>query len=139
MTPPQEVAAWVAETDVGVVGHVSLHETGAPVTLATAAARAGRAPDQLAVVARLFVGPTGRRGGVARALLAAAVADAHARGLQPVLDVATQLTAAVALYESCGWRRAGVVTIEFADAPGLDCYVYVGPPAPPPRGAVTRR
>jgi len=145
MAPPQELAAWVAETDSGLVGHVALHRTGAGVTMAMAAAHAGRASDELAVVARLFVGPAARRGGAARALLHKAVADAHGRGLRPVLDVATHFGAAVDLYESCGWRRAGVVTIEFDGAefdhaPSLDCYVYVGP-APPGQAAadVTRR
>jgi GNAT superfamily N-acetyltransferase len=143
MAPPQELAAWVAETDSGVVGHVALHRTGAGVTMAMAAAHTGRASEQLAVVARLFVGPAARRGGAARALLHRAVADAHARGLQPVLDVAMQLGAAVDLYESCRWRRAGVVTIEFDgaefdEAPSLDCFVYVGPAPSEDAADVTR-
>jgi len=140
LAPPHELAAWVAETDGTVVGHVALHETGSPMTMALASPHTGRAPDGLAVVARLLVGPAARRGGAARALLERAAADAHGRGRQPVLDVATHFAAAVGLYESCGWVRAGAVTIEFDDAPRLDCYVYVGPaPARGTDGAVTRR
>ena len=139
MAPPQELAAWVAETDSGVVGHVALHRTGARVTMAMAAAYTGRSSDRLAVVARLFVAPAARRGGAARALLQRAVADAQGRGLQPVLDVATHFGAAVDLYESCRWRRAGVVTIEFDDAPSLDCYVYVGPAPSEQAADITRR
>jgi hypothetical protein len=55
------------------------------------------------------------------------VVDAHGRGRQPILDVATHFDAAIALYESCGWDRAGEVTIELSDEPSLQCYVYIGP------------
>ena len=59
----------------------------------------GAEPDALALVARVLVRPSARRSGVGHALLEVAVADAHRRGLRPILDVATQLRGAVALYE----------------------------------------
>jgi GNAT superfamily N-acetyltransferase len=137
--PPQELAAWVADEDGAVVGHVALHDAGAEVTMALGTRHTGRPPEQLALVARLLVGAPARRGGVARALLATAVAGAHDRGRRPILDVATHLDAAVGLYESCGWERAGEVTIEFDDEPNLRCYVYVGPaPGPEDAGVTTR-
>jgi GNAT superfamily N-acetyltransferase len=77
-----------------------------------------------------MVGPAARRGGVARALLETAAAGAHHRGRRPVLDVATQLRAAVRLYESCGWERAGEVVIEIDGEPDLPCSVFVGPDLP---------
>ncbi len=127
LSPPQEVAAWVAEDGAEVVGHVALHARGAPVTMRVAARHAGAEPDALALVARVLVRPSARRAGVAHALLEVAVADAHGRGLRPILDVATQLRGAVALYESRRWERAGEVTIEVPGEPDLQCYVYVGP------------
>ncbi len=57
----------------------------------------------------------------------AAAADAAARGLHPVLDVDTGLTAAIALYESAGWTRAGEITVRFRDGNTLNEYVYLGP------------
>jgi GNAT superfamily N-acetyltransferase len=137
--PPQELAAWVADVDSALVGHVALHDTGAGVTMALGTRHTGTPPQQLALVARLLVGAPARRRGVARALLATAVAGAHARNRRPILDVATHLDAAVGLYESCGWDRAGEVTIEFDDQPSLQCYVYIGPaPGQANRAPVTK-
>ena len=127
LSPPQQLAAWVAEADGAVVGHVALHRTGAGVTVAAAARHLGVAPDAVAVVARLMVGPGARRAGAGRLLLDTAAAEAGRRGLHPVLDVATELRAAVALYEGAGWERAGAVTISPTPEPDLDCYVYVAP------------
>ncbi len=127
LSPPQQLAAWVAEDGGVAVGHVALHRTGARATVRLAARHAGREPRQLAVVARVVVSPTARRAGVGRALLDVAVGDAHGRGLHPILDVATHLRGAVSLYESCGWDRAGEVTLDVEGEPGLQCYVYVGP------------
>ena len=130
LSPPQELAGWVAEVDGTVVGHVALHDTGASATMACAARHAGRDPRHLAVVARVLVHPQARRGGVARALVDTAVVEAHRRGRRPVLDVATHFGAAVALYESAGWERAGEVTITVDGEPDLPCYVYIGPHLP---------
>jgi GNAT superfamily N-acetyltransferase len=127
LAPPQELAAWVAEIDSAIVGHAALHLAGAGVTMALAARHTGRPPEQLALVARVLVGPTARRSGVARSLLATATADAQHRDRHPILDVATHFRAAIGLYESCGWDRAGEVTIHVGDEPSLQCYVYVGP------------
>lgn len=132
LSPPQHLTAWVADVNRMVVGHVALHDTGAPVTMACAARQAGRDPADLAVVARVLVHPEARRGGLGRALVDRAVVDAHRRGRRPVLDVATHFGAAVALYESAGWERAGRVTITVDGEPDLACYVYVGPDVPTP-------
>jgi len=131
LSPPQQLAAWVADADGAVVGHVSLHRTGAAVTVAAAARYLGVAPGDVAVVARLMVGPGARRSGAGRRLLDTAAAEARRRGLHPVLDVATELEAAVALYERAGWERAGEVTIRLKTEPDLDCYVYVAPRSDP--------
>jgi len=139
MAPPQQLAAWVAGADSRVVGHVALHDTGAEETMALATRHTGRSPESVVLVARLLVGPAARRGGVGRALLDAAVDGAHARGRQPVLDVATSFVGAVHLYEACGWQRAGEVTLEIGDEPSLRCCVYVGPAVPGQSRAVTTR
>ena len=129
-TGPQVLTAWVAVADGEIVGHVALHETGASATMASAARATGWPAERLVVVSRLLVAPTVRRGGIGRQLLGTAVAEAHAGGRWPVLDVATQFDGAVALYESQGWIRAGVVTFRFRDGTGTRdarSFVYVGP------------
>jgi RimJ/RimL family protein N-acetyltransferase len=66
-------------------------------------------------------------------LLGHAIAEAHTRNRWPVLDVAAQFDAAIALYESCGWTRAGRVTFPFRDGGTMreaDSLVYLGPEPP---------
>lgn len=139
MVPPEQLAAWVAEIDTTVVGHVALHATGANDTVNLAARHTGRRAEELAVVARVLVSPTARRIGVGHALLDTAVNGAHERGQVPILEVAVHFDAAIGLYESCGWDRIGEVTIQFAQEPSLQRYVYVGPEPFEQRAAVTRR
>jgi ribosomal protein S18 acetylase RimI-like enzyme len=140
MVPPEQLSAWVAEIDSQVVGHVALHATGANDTVDLAARHTAKAPEDLAVVARVVVSPTARRIGVGHALLDTAVTGAYERGQHPILEVAVHFDAAIGLYESCGWNRVGEVTISFPDEPSLHRYVYIGPtPAQEQAAAVTRR
>jgi hypothetical protein len=48
-----------------------------------------------------------------------------------VLDVDTQLSGAIALYESAGWARAGTVGVRFRDGRELTEHVYLAPESPP--------
>ena len=127
MCSSDALCAWVAEHDGTIAGHVALHSESLPVVMETAARALDVDRSELAVVARLIVDPTLRRSGVGRALLETAAADARRRGLHPILDVATHYDAAVALYEWCGWRNAGEVTMVFGDGSQLQSYVYLAP------------
>jgi GNAT superfamily N-acetyltransferase len=127
LAPSDPYGCWVAEQDGEVLGHVALVPRGLPATLEVAAGALGRPADQLAVVARLLVSPRARGRGAGRMLLAAATAEAAARGLRPVLDVDTDLAPAIALYESMGWTCAGAVTVRWGDGRTLTEYVYLGP------------
>lgn len=110
LTPPSLLAAWVAERDGRVVGHVGLSRSGAgDVAPGLWDARAGVDVDGTAVVNRLFVAPSARGHGIAALLMARAVGEARHRGLHPVLDVVASDTAAVALYERLGWHLLGTV------------------------------
>ncbi|WP_344445789.1 GNAT family N-acetyltransferase [Kitasatospora nipponensis] len=128
---PDELAAWVAlgppadgagpadpgdRADPGapagapvVLGHVSLCRGAASSAGAVWAERFGGEADGTGAVARLFVAPEARGGRLGARLLAAAVAQARAWELRPVLDVVTTGTAAVRLYRALGWRLVATV------------------------------
>jgi GNAT superfamily N-acetyltransferase len=129
LTPAGQVAAWVAEDDGQLSGHVALVQGVRYECLLQATGRDAR---ELGGIARLYVDPGIRRKGLARALLEAATSHALARGLQPVLDVVDDSQPAIALYERSGWELAGTETATWLTpdgiAPTLRC--YVGPKAP---------
>jgi GNAT superfamily N-acetyltransferase len=96
--------------------------------MAMACEALGTDAEGLVVVARLLVGPDRRHRGIGTLLLAQATAEATGLGLQPILDVATHLTAAIALYESLGWHRLATVMVGLGD---LQLAEHVYCPKPP--------
>ena len=124
LTPRSIVAAWVAEHDGEIGGHVALvrglhiecllRATGLP-----AAALGG--------IVRLYVDPGFRRRGLARALLDTAACAAAEHDLKPVLDVVADSAPAVALYEQAGWQLVGTQPATWTDPDGsvplIRCYV----------------
>jgi GNAT superfamily N-acetyltransferase len=102
-----EDAAWVAELDGRVVGHVAVSRVGPGLEADLWTAGAGRPRDELAAVSVLFVDHTVQGQGVGRALLAAAVAAIRESGRLPVLDVVQETPAAVELYRRTGWQVVG--------------------------------
>jgi GNAT superfamily N-acetyltransferase len=126
LVSPDAYRAWVAERSGVVLGHVALHPRSSDLVMALASETLRRPVDELAVVARLLVAPDARGSGAGRALLEVAAEDARTRGLWPVLDVATDLRAAVALYDASGWICAGAVTVPLGPALSLDELVYLG-------------
>ncbi|HEX3958915.1 MAG TPA: GNAT family N-acetyltransferase [Trebonia sp.] len=129
---PARTVPVVADLNGEVVGHVALLPHGLRHVLEIAGSALGRPEAQLAVVGRLFASPRVRGRGAGRMLLDTAAAEAASRGLGPVLDVDTDLAPAIALYESSGWVRAGMVTVRFSAEHSLDEYVYLGPCQLPP-------
>lgn len=120
--------AWVAEEDGVVTGHVALHRRSSKPVLDLASRALGLPTDHLGVVARLMVDPGHRGQGIGRALLETATVGSWERGLWPVLDVVVDSAAAIALYERCGWTRAGMVTVTFrSGGVRLDEAVFLGP------------
>jgi GNAT superfamily N-acetyltransferase len=124
LVPAGLVAAWVAEDDGRLAGHVGLiHGVRSPCLLRAT----GRDAGELGGIARLFVDPAARRKGLARALLDAAAGHARTRGLQPVLDVVAGSEPAIALYERSGWELAGTETATWVtpagSSPTLRCYI----------------
>ncbi|GAA3837455.1 GNAT family N-acetyltransferase [Streptomyces coacervatus] len=131
LTPRSLLAAWVAKLDGRVVGHVGLSRGGrGDVAPGLWGARAGVGAEAAAVVSRLFVSPEARGHGLGAALMARAVAEAHGRGLHPVLDVvAASDTAATALYERLGWELLDVVEQRWSPDQVVTLRCYAAPSA----------
>ncbi|MGW1671506.1 GNAT family N-acetyltransferase [Streptomyces sp. NPDC002324] len=130
LTPPSLVAAWVAELDGRIAGHVGLARSGAgDAAPGLWSGVTGMGVDRTAVVGRLFVAPSARGRGLGASLLARAGAEARRRGLQPVLDVVASDTAAAALYERLG--RQFLATVEQRWGPDrtvtVRCYAAASP------------
>ncbi|WP_329396020.1 GNAT family N-acetyltransferase [Streptomyces melanogenes] len=129
LAQPSLLAAWVAELDGRVAGHVGLSLSGTgDVAPGLWSARAGVGPDATAVVSRLFVAPGARGHGIGRLLLGRAVSEARARGRHPVLDVVASDTAATALYERLGWELLAEVEQEWGprQTVAVRCYAAGG-------------
>ncbi len=127
------LGAWVAEDDSGVLGHVALHPSSAKEVMDLAVLASGVAADRIAVVARLLVAPEARRRGTGRALLEKATQEAARLGRRAVLDVVEDHTAAIRLYEDCGWTRAGQVDWALPGDLPLREFVYLAPIGPTPQ------
>lgn len=106
VSTPDALGAWVAESDRGIVEHVALQPKSSPAVMALACDATERSPDQLCVVARLFVAPSHRREG---------------------FDVAAHFGGAIRLYENAGWTRVGRVTVAVPDDEPQEELVNVGP------------
>ena len=98
-------AAWVAEIDGHVVGHVCWTRPADPATAAVAACAAahGVAAAELGWVSTLFVAPGSGGHGVGRRLLATAVDAIRGADRRPCLEVVDLNPVAARLYRSAGW------------------------------------
>lgn len=127
----EALGAWVAVESDTLVGHVALHRRSSKAVMSLAAEALGADAGSMAVVARLLVRPGQRRQGIARLLLSVATGDAVRLRRQPILDVATQFSAAIALYEAAGWQRLGTVVVLLGDIELAEhVYSYTGPGRP---------
>lgn len=99
-----EEAAWVAELDGRLVGHVSVGRPRADLAEAFAGATGA---GEVATVSVLFVDRSAQGSGAGGRLLDTAVSWARERGRLPVLDVFPSHGAALAVYRHRGWREIG--------------------------------
>lgn len=117
-------AAWVAEVDGCVAGHIAVAPGygGSEIEAAT-----GRPAAQTLGITRFFVGPEGRGTGAASALLDAVDQYAATHNLALALDVIDVNQSAIRLYERRGWRRIGAHQTDWfgADGPHPTVFVYV--------------
>ena len=122
---PRAEAAWVAEVDEIIVGHVAVHQTTGIRAMDVASSISGVAKERLRVVARLLVDPCYRGQGIGSNLLRTATDYILTSGFQPMLDVGAAFSPAIRLYESNGWGRVGEVRVQLSDGSALDEIVYV--------------
>lgn len=127
LASPSETAAWVAELDGEIVGHVAVHQSGDEPTFPLARQATGRPPERLGVLARLMISPRARRRGLARGLIETATAYADEHDLRLVLDVLQETGDAIQLYERLGWRRLGELILPLDGWPDLQLWVYLSP------------
>jgi ribosomal protein S18 acetylase RimI-like enzyme len=141
LSPPSQLASWVAELGGHVVGHLALSSAG-PDDIAPALWSSGEAtrPGGTAVVSRLYVAPAARGHRIGALLMAQAVRQAQRSGLHPVLDVVASDTAAAALYERLGWSLLGVVDRNWGPEQTVTIRSYAAPESSARSlGAVTER
>ncbi|RKT16600.1 ribosomal protein S18 acetylase RimI-like enzyme [Streptomyces sp. 1114.5] len=128
LTPDGLLAAWIAESQGRLAGHVGLARS-APGDLAPAlwSHRTGGPPALSAVIGRLYVAPGARGQHIGARLLARAVLHARALGLHPVLDVLATDTAAVALYRHLGWTHLGSGDQQWASGRTVTVHCFAAP------------
>lgn len=131
--------SWVAVLDDELAGQVSLATAAGDHAEEVWTSALGQQPGELAVVKRLFVEPALEGRGIGRLLLDTSVAEAHRRGLRPVLDVTTASTAALALYKRAGFSVIGTIDALWSRGEvHLTCLAGPPPPAEPPEGPPAR-
>ncbi len=104
---PTELAAWVAELDGRVVGHVAIVSVGDDELGRMWADAHGVPVDRLRCISVLFADRRLPRRGIGSALLAHATEQALIGGGAPVLDVVAGHHEPVTLYLSRGWLEIG--------------------------------
>ncbi|WP_229877351.1 GNAT family N-acetyltransferase [Streptomyces bluensis] len=123
------LAAWVAELDGRLIGHVSLSRSREGDLAARLwSERNGVRRELATVVSRLFVAPQARGHGIGALLIGRAVEEAQRLGLHPVLDVVTSDTAAVALYERLGWELLATVEQQWSPHQTVAIHCYAAAP-----------
>lgn len=107
---PNPIGQWTALRNGSPIGHVAVLRPsptdGAPALLEE---QQGVNLVDIAVVARLFVAPNARGGGVGNELLGKAERAAHLHGYRLVLDVLDKDRAAIAMYKARGWAALGAI------------------------------
>jgi ribosomal protein S18 acetylase RimI-like enzyme len=121
------IAAWVAELDGSIVGHVAIMRPHGEDAVSLWMQQSGDNEDQIAVLARLFVVKTARKHAAGERLMQAAMSYGSEHGIRLVLDVMTKDAAAIRLYERLGWCEIGRAPHHYGDGQSIDAVCYVAP------------
>lgn len=127
LSPEGLLAAWVAELDGNVVGHVAINSPQPGEEVARLwRKKSGYDDSDIGVLARLFVAREARTASAGKRLMEAATAYAQERHLRLVLEVLTKDAAAIRLYERLGWQRIGEAVHTFGGKQ-VDAVCFVAP------------
>ncbi|WP_433301040.1 GNAT family N-acetyltransferase [Actinoplanes sp. CA-030573] len=129
MYPAGLMAAFVASEPKGLLGHAAVCEPNGDAAVAMLVARTGATESEIAVLARLFVGPKARGRGVGRMLAEAALAYASASRLRAVFDVMEKDRTAISMYERMGCVLLGRTLHHVADGRTIPALCYAAPGA----------
>ncbi|MEV4502717.1 GNAT family N-acetyltransferase [Streptomyces klenkii] len=121
------LAAWVAESDGEIVGHVAIMRPQGEDAVSLWTEQSGAGEADVAVLARLFVVRAARKHSTGKRLMEEAMDYARENGIRLILDVMTKDAAAMRLYERLGWRRIGEATHHFGDGQSTRAVCYVAP------------
>lgn len=127
LTAGRVEAAWVAERDGAVAGHLVVKHPGEERLWPEWRGVAGDDPERFGVVSRFFVARASRAHGIGSALMDRAHRYAAEHALQLVLEVAEHNTPAMAFYRRRGWREVGGATITLSDGSSLPVRLFVAP------------
>lgn len=106
---PEVLDAWVVTSAGQVMGHAALsHEELRGQDAERWQELTGHDPSSLGHATRIFVRPRGRHRGIGTALLAHVTAQAHSRGLFPVLDAHEPREGTTTFLAHRGWRLRAV-------------------------------
>ncbi|TXL92114.1 GNAT family N-acetyltransferase [Streptomyces sp. IB2014 016-6] len=123
------LAAWVAEMDGEVVGHVAVMRPHGEAAVSLWIEQSGDDEARVAVLGRLLVVQAARKHATGRRLTEVAMSYGRDRDLRLVLDVMTKDTAAMRLYERLGWLRIGETAHHFGNGESIPAVCYVAPDA----------
>ncbi|MEU1380540.1 GNAT family N-acetyltransferase [Streptomyces albidoflavus] len=127
LSPEGLLAAWVAELDGHVVGHVAINSPQPGEEVARLwREESGDDDSHIGVLARLFVARQARKASVGKLLIEAATAYARDSHRRLVLEVLTKDAAAIRLYERLGWQRIGEAVHTFGGKQ-VDAVCFVAP------------
>ncbi len=123
----ETLAAWVAEADRKIVGHVGVMRPHGEDAVSLWIQQSGEDEKNIAVLGRLFVLKEARKHALGEGLTRAAMDYAQRKSLRLVLDVMAKDTAAIRLYERLGWHKIGDATHRYGDRQEVNAICYVAP------------
>ncbi len=129
MYPVGLIAAFVASEPKGLLGHAAVCEPNGDAAVSMLVARTGAAESEIAVLARLFVGPKARGRGIGLMLANAALDYAATKRLRAVFDVMEKDRTAISMYERMGCVLLGRTLHQVANGRAIPALCYAAPGA----------
>ncbi|KAL7621233.1 hypothetical protein AAE478_008550 [Parahypoxylon ruwenzoriense] len=120
-------AAWVAEVDGAIIGHIALAECSAENVAVSLWWKQHPEDINVAVLGRLFVHPDHRRGGTASRLIHAAVEEAEGGGQRLVMFALVKDHDAIRLYRRLGWQHFGSTVFKWGEDNEMAAECFASP------------